>query len=238
MSGNKSNTTILGLFIFLGLFALGFLIANAALKIKEYERTVTAKGLSEHEYNANIVIWPIRFTEAANNLSVIYDALDSDVAKIKKFLLQKGIKENEISLSPPSINDKLAQQYGNETNYRFRYTAMQTLNVYSENVGLVRSVMSSLSDLGKKGIVFRSGDYDTTPQYIFTKLNTVKPKMIEEATKNARKVAEKFAADSHSKLGKIKRAYQGQFTISPRDDNNPQIKKVRVVTTVEYYLSD
>ncbi len=238
MSGTKSNTTILGLFIFLGLFALGFLIANAALKIKEYERTVTAKGLSEHEYNADIVIWPIRFTEAANNLSVIYDKLDSDVTKIKEYLINKGILENEISLSPPSINDKLAQEYGGETNYRFRYTAVQTLNVYSTNVNLVRSVMSLLSELGKQGIVFKSGDYDTSPQYIFTKLNEVKPKMIEEATKKARETAEKFAADSHSRLGKIKRAYQGQFTISPRDDNNPQIKKVRVVTTVEYYLSD
>ena len=238
MSGSKSNTTILGLFIFLGLFALGFLLANAALKIKELERTVTAKGLSEHEYNANIVIWPVRFTEAANNLPVIYEALDSDVAKIRKFLLKKGISKKEISLSPPSINDKLAQQYGEDKNFRFRYTATQTINVYSANVELVRSVMSSLSELGKQGIVFRSGDYDAAPQYLFTKLNSVKPKMIEEATKKAREVCEKFAADSKSKLGKIKRAYQGQFTISPRDNNNPQIKKVRVVTTVEYYLTD
>jgi len=62
--------------------------------------------------------------------------------------------------------------------------------------------------------------------------------MIEEATTQAREVAEKFAKDSKSRLGKIKRASQGQFSIGDRDRNNPHIKKVRVVSTIEYYLSD
>ena len=69
-------------------------------------------------------------------------------------------------------------------------------------------------------------------------LNENKPEIIEEATRKAREVAEKFSSDSQSKLGKIKKASQGQFSISDRDKNNPHIKKVRVVTTVEYYLSD
>lgn len=76
------------------------------------------------------------------------------------------------------------------------------------------------------------------PEYLFTRLNAVKPQMIEEATRQAREVAEKFAADSQSSLGKIRKASQGQFSIEPRDTNNPHIKRVRVVSTVEYYLSD
>lgn len=98
--------------------------------------------------------------------------------------------------------------------------------------------MSRLSELGKEGIVFTGGNYGSQPEYLFTRLNDVKPEMIEEATRKAREVAEKFATDSESKLGKIKRASQGQFSISTRDRNNPHIKKVRVVSTVEYYLSD
>jgi hypothetical protein len=98
--------------------------------------------------------------------------------------------------------------------------------------------MGSLSELGKKGIVFTGGNYQFQTEYIFTRLNEIKPEMIEEATRKAREVAEKFAMDSQSTLGKIKRASQGQFSISDRDKNNPHIKKVRVVSTVEYYLSD
>ncbi|WP_422490326.1 hypothetical protein [Endozoicomonas sp. ALE010] len=98
--------------------------------------------------------------------------------------------------------------------------------------------MGNLSDLGREGIVFTGGHYGSQPEYLFTRLNDVKPEMIEEATRKAREVAEKFASDSQSELGKIKRASQGQFSISDRDRNNPHIKKVRVVATIEYYLSD
>lgn len=98
--------------------------------------------------------------------------------------------------------------------------------------------MRELSDLGKKGIVFSGGNYQSQTEYLFTRLNEVKPEMIEQATRKAREVAEKFASDSKSTLGKIRKATQGQFSISARDKNNPHIKKVRVVSTVEYYLSD
>ena len=98
--------------------------------------------------------------------------------------------------------------------------------------------MTELSVLGKQGIVIRGHDYENRTEYLFTGLNDIKPDMIEEATRNARVVAEKFAADSDSSLGKIKQARQGQFSISDRDQNNPHMKKIRVVSTIEYYLSD
>jgi hypothetical protein len=94
------------------------------------------------------------------------------------------------------------------------------------------------SDLLKQGIAITGGDYRFSTQFLFTGLNDIKPQMIEEATKNARASAEKFAADSDSELGKIRTANQGQFTISDRDANTPYIKSVRVVTTVDYYLKD
>jgi len=234
---NKANVFILGFFIFLGLSTLGYLLANAAIAVKEYERTVTAKGLSEREYSADIIIWPIQFTETSNDLSQLYSSVDASSLKIKKFLQKKGINEKEISFSSPVITDKSAQQYGN-SKAEFRYAAMQTVTVYSENINSVREMMSSLSELGKSGIAFTGNNYQSQTKYIFTRLNEVKPEMIEEATKQARVVAQKFAADSQSKLGKIRKASQGQFSISARDQNNPHIKKVRVVSTVEYYLSD
>ena len=239
MSENsKFNAFILGAFIFLGLAALGYLLSNAAIKFKEYERTVTAKGLSEHEYKADIVIWPIQFNEASNDLTELYSSIETSTSEIKAFLIKNSIDPDAITFSSPSITDKSAQQYGNVSKAEFRYSAFQTVTVYSKNVEGVRKLMSALSELGKKGIVFTGGNYQTQTEYLFTKLNEVKPKMIEEATRKAREVAQKFATDSQSKLGKIKRASQGQFSITPRDKNNPHIKKVRVVSTVVYYLSD
>lgn len=238
LESSKASALIVGVFLFLGLTSLGYLLGSSAIKFKEYERTVTVKGLSEREYKADIVIWPIQFTEAGNNLQELYGSLETSTEKIRTFLEKNGINPEEITFTTPSITDKSAQQYGNQPRAEFRYTAIQTVTVYSQAIESVRKVMGSLSALGKKGIVFTGGNYQSQTEYIFTRLNKVKPEMIEEATRKAREVAEKFASDSKSRLGKIRRASQGQFSINDRDKNNPHIKKVRVVSTVEYYLSD
>ena len=149
-----------------------------------------------------------------------------------------GLPASAMSTRAPAITDKLAQQFGNQGRAEFRYSAVQTVTVYSNEVERVRTLSARLSDLGKRGIVFSGGNYGDQTEYLFTRLNDLKPEMIEEATRKAREVAEKFAEDSRSVLGKIRRARQGQFSVSPRDKNNPHIKKVRVVSTVEYYLSD
>lgn len=235
---SNRGLTIIGAAIFLGLIAFGFIIGNAAINFKEYERTVTVKGLAEEEHLADIVIWPIQFTEASNQLSNIYEQLEGSGQKIRKFLLDRGISEDEISISTPLVTDKSAQRWGGQQEAEFRFVANQTITVYSENVEKIREVMSQLADLGKQGVALSGDEYQVRPEYIFNSLNDIKPRMIEAATKEARAVAEKFAEDSNSELGKIKTAYQGQFSISPRDNNNPHIKKVRVVSTIVYYLSD
>lgn len=232
----KISAFTLGGFIFLGLAALGYLLSSAIIEFKQFDRSVTVKGLSEKALPADIVIWPIQFTSASNDLNQLYATLEVNTNKIKRHLNAHDISDAEITLASPAITDKSAQQYGNDLAPKFRYTALQTVTVYSKQIDQVRKVMSTLSELGKAGIVFIGNDYET--EYLFTRLNEIKPSMIEEATTNARAVANKFATDSNSKLGKIKQASQGQFSISARDKNNPHIKNIRVVSTVEYYLSD
>ena len=234
---NNLNAFVLGTFIFLAFTSLGYFIGNSAIKFKEYERTVTVKGLSEKEVQADIVLWPIQFTAAGNNLEDIYALIDRNTKKITEFLIAEGVDNAAISRTTPSITDRFAQQYGNQATPEFRYTATQTITVYSHDIESVRRIMGELSILGKQGIVFSRGDYQSTTEYLFTRLNEIKPEMIEEATRKAREVAEKFALDSKSTLGKIRKATQGRFSIAARDKNNPHIKKIRVVSTVEYYLS-
>ncbi len=235
---SRASALILGVCIFAGLAALGYLGGSAALDIKQFERSVTVKGLSEREYDADIVIWPIQFTSASNKLEELYGGLAVSAEKIRAFLILNGIAPEAISQGAPAITDKSAQQYSNSSGAEFRYVANQSVTVYSADIATVRRVMGALADLGKQGIAISGENYMGQTEYLFTRLNEVKPEMVEEATRNARAVAEKFAEDSGSRLGKIRQASQGQFTISDRDRNNPHIKKVRVVSTVEYYLSD
>ena len=229
---------LLGLFIFLGLAALGYLVSETALKVKGMDRIVTVKGLAEREVPADIAIWPVGFNEAGNDLEQLYADVGNKSDIIVAFLKQQGFGNDEITLSPPSVIDRQAQNYGNSNNIAFRYTASAVVTVYSRQVERVREAMKQVSGLGKRGIALAGQNYENRTQFLFTGLNALKPTMIEDATKNAREVAVKFAKDSNSTLGKIKTARQGQFTISDRDSSTPYIKKIRVVSTLEYYLSD
>jgi hypothetical protein len=233
-----TEATILGAFLCAGLVILGFLISGGVVKLRGLDRTVTVKGLSEREVPANIAIWPIKFAIADNDLAALYSVLQEKTDIIIEFLNQSGFTDDDISVSPPAITDRQAEGYLDSSKIKFRYTANSTISVYSDKVDAVRTAMKNLLELGKQGIVIAGQDYEARTEFLFTNLNEIKPAMIEEATKNARQVAEKFAKDSNSKLGKIKKARQGQFSINDRDTNTPFVKKVRVVSTLEYYLSD
>jgi uncharacterized protein len=228
----------LGIFIFLGLTALGYLVSETALKVKGMDRTVTVKGLSEREVKADIAIWPVKFDEANNDLGQLYADVERKSGIIVAFLKKHGFNGGEITVSPPSIVDRQAQNYGDANRIKFRYAASTVVTVYSHDVARVRDTMKEVVDLGKAGIALSGQNYQNRTQFLFTGLNAIKPSMIEEATTNAREVAVKFAKDSDSRLGKIKTARQGQFSISDRDSSTPYIKKIRVVSTVQYYLSD
>lgn len=235
---SKASAIILGVSLVIGMAVLGGLFRDTVLAHKRLDRSVTVKGLSEREYGADVVIWPIQFSVASNDLGQLYQSIDDQAAKVRGFLEGDGIAAAEITTALPAITDKFAQQYNANSVPEFRYTGVQSINVYSTNIDAVRAVMGKLLQLGKQGIAFTGDQYNSRTEYLFTRLNEVKPEMIEEATRNAREVAQKFAEDSDSTLGKIRSASQGQFSISDRDRNNPHIKRVRVVSTVEYYLSD
>jgi hypothetical protein len=231
------SSAALGALIAAGLAVMGWVLGSSLIRFKEYERLVSVKGLSEKEMPADVAVWPIRFTGASSDLTALYSELETDTRQILDFLAAKGFEKTEITVAAPTITDKLARDYGGNEAIQLRYTAGQTITVYTSKIDLVRASQNDIAELGKKGIAFGGQEYQRT-EYLFTKLNDVKPAMIEEATRKAREVAEKFAKDSNSRLGKIRSASQGQFTITDRDSNTPHIKNVRVVATVEYYLSD
>ncbi len=221
----------------IGLISVGLFIKSSVTSFKSYDRVVSVKGLAEMEVPANKVIWPIVYKEIGDDLSILYKTINDKNNIIKDYLKSKGLDESEISVSAPQIIDMNAERYQSQVN-KYRYNVTSVLTVSSEKVDKVRDIITGQSDLLQKGVAISAGDFQYTIQYLYTKLNDIKPVMIEEATKNARASAEKFAKDSDSKLGKIKSANQGQFTISDRDANTPHIKTVRVVSTIDYLLRD
>lgn len=226
------------LILCVGLIIMGACIADGLTSAFQSDRIVTVKGLSEREVPADKVIWPLVYKELGNDPAEMYERLATKNRKVIDFLKEKGIAEKEICESAIQVSDRQADSY-DQNNVLYRYKATSVITVTSSQVELIRKIMQSQSELMKMGIALVTEEYGTNiVKYEFTELNKIKPDMIEESTKNARATAEKFAKDSESKLGKIRSASQGQFSIDNRDSNTPYIKRIRVVSTIEYYIED
>lgn len=222
----------------LAIVVSGFALRSGIVTFKDRDRQVSVKGLAEREVKADKVTWPLVYKEMGNDPTAMYDALEHKNAAIVRFLKAGGVTDAEISINPPAITDRQANDYADNSQIS-RYKATSVITVTSANVDKVRALMRRQGELMKQGIPIISEEYgDNRIVYEFTGLNAIKPAMVEEATKNARSTAEKFAADSQSKVGKISHASQGQFSIEDRDATTPYIKNVRVVITMDYQLED
>ncbi len=232
------NFRVEAIILSIGLLLLGVFIERGFSEFAGRDRSVNVKGLAEMEVPADKVTWPLVYKSLGNDLNALYEEIKRSNRTITEFLKEKGLTDKEININAPVIVDMKAERYGNNQDSPYRYNVTTVITVTSNKVDLLRGLITEQGELLKRGIAITTGDYQYNIQYEYTGLNTIKPQMIEEATKNARQAAEKFAKDSESTLGKIRHANQGQFSISDRDPNTPHIKKVRVVTTIDYSLED
>lgn len=217
----------------LGLLSVGAFIKAGIDNFSNRDRQVSVRGLSERTVEADYVTWPIQYRVAGDNLLSLYDQVTSNNATIVSFLTGNGISKEDISINPPDTYNASANQYGS-SNFQYKYALDCTVTVATENVAKVRELLNRQSELLKEGIPY-SNSYIN---YEYRNLNEIKPEMIADATKAAREAAQKFAADSDSKIGKMKTATQGQFSIDDLSSSTPYLKKVRVVSYIVYYLED
>lgn len=217
----------------------GFLIGNMHKTGAKYDRFVQVKGLSEKEVKADLAVWPLNIVLTGNDLKSLKSDIDNQNKIVYDFFIGQGFNSNEISKGLVNISDALANQYNyNTQGTEFRYLAKSEFTVRTTDIGKLKKALSESLELMSKGILLGSKNTWQPIEYIFTGLNGIKPIMIEEATKNAREVAQKFARDSESQVGGIKIARQGLFSINNRDQNTPEIKIVRVVSTIDFQLED
>lgn len=234
---NISTGVKQALILALGIIVLGDSVNSGLKSLAGKDRKVVVKGLAEKEVEADKVTWPIVSKEIGNDLPELYQTINNTTGTIRKFLLQNGLKAEEISVNAPVVIDLNAERYGDNRN-PYRYNITSIITVTSSNVKLVRSIIARQGELLKKGVAIVDGGYENPVKYEFVAFRQMKPKMMQEAIENAEQTATQFAENSKSQIDKIMNADQGQFSIEDRDSNTPYIKKVRVVTTVTYSLKD
>lgn len=246
-----SSNILSGIFLFLGLVAVAAALGVVGIKVfdglkyfRSYDRYVTVKGLATEDVRADLAVWSVNFTVTGDDLPAAQAQLEENAGKVTSYLKTNGIAPENIRLQNIVVADKQAQTYSGETGSGPRYVLSQAFIVRTTDIDAMLKATQNVSDLVKQGVVLGqpNGGWNPAPQYLFTKLNDIKPNMIAQATKNARASAEQFAKDSGQKVSNIRSANQGVFEILARDpaipENETPDKTVRVVSTVEYYLAE
>lgn len=217
----------------------GFFIGNMHKTGKKYDRYVQVKGLSEKEVEATLAVWPMNIMLTGNDLSSIRGNIEKQRETVISFFHGQGFTDREITEGMVNITDVRANVYdASWQNKPYRYMATFELTIRTGDIEKLQLAQTESLEMLSEGILLGSKNEWRPVEYIYTGLNDLKPSMIEEATKNAREVAEKFARDSNSEVGEIRVARQGLFTINDRDVNTPQVKIVRVVSTIDFQLKD
>ena len=234
---NNTRSWILGLSFIVGMTVAALVAGNTIRKVKRMEEFVTVKGLSEREVPADLAIWRVSFTVSANDLGTLQKFIQDGRQTVYTFLNEQGFEASEISNAPPGITDSQAATNDSEIAKRpVRYQADITVLLRTGKVPKLKTALETCDKLVQQGIVLSGDNYNSKPQFLFTGLNGIKPDMIQEANRNARTAADRFAADSGSPVGAIRHAVQGPFEVNDVDPSTPDRKTVRVVTTVDFYM--
>ena len=99
----KENRIIASALIAVGILCMGWFIKAGIDNFANKDRKVTVKGLAEREVPADKVTWSIGTKVTGNDLPMLYENINTQTDKIKKFLGQNGLEEKEITVNPPSI---------------------------------------------------------------------------------------------------------------------------------------
>jgi len=217
-----------------GLMVGGFALGDGLRRAHRADRAVTVRGLAERNVIADLATWTIAYSATAGDLAGAQAGVDRDTVQIRAFFKDLGFPGD--ALQPTGVNVSQSSDQGVT-----RYTVRQRISLRSNDIKRAEAAVRRQFDLVKRGVMLDEG---SGMAYTFTRLNDIKPAMVAEATRDARAAAEQFAKDSGSQVGAIKSATQGYFSIDSRDGDSgggwgvadTPYKKVRVVTTVDFYL--
>jgi len=237
---------IVGVCLVVGLTTAGYFIGRGTARFKAEVRTVTVKGLVEKEVQADEAVWTLSLRRASDDLKDAHAKISADREAVLAFLQKQGFKDTEIVRQPTRTIDKLAREYGQQQGTdRFRYVVTSAIVVRTANIAQVQRSLGSTEELLKAGVVLDGEGSAANPRYVVSKFNELRPQLLAEATKNARAIAQQFAADSGAEVGKIHSANQGMIQIFGSDGNDESgpysptstpVKKIRVVSTFEFEL--
>lgn len=214
----KSTGIVISIVAAIGLLASAFVLANAYKYKYRVNNTINVTGNAKKDFESDIVKWTASYSRKSMDLSEASEQLKRDRELVKSFLIQRGIKENEILFNAVNILKDFSyhtDERGNSYNTFSGYSLTQMVSIESKDLDKVDNASREISTLISQGVELSSN----SPNYYYSKLEDLKLSLIAEASQNAKARAENIAKESGSSLGELIKADLGIFQITGQNDN-------------------
>ncbi|MFN4910065.1 MAG: SIMPL domain-containing protein [Flavobacteriales bacterium] len=207
------------LMISLAVMGTGLILGKSYLSKGKPDPKIKVIGKGEETFDSDLIVWNASFSRNDFDLKLAYATLNQDLNMLKLYLKSKGVSDKDIIIEAANIE----KQYSNEVDADGKiisttfngYNITQNVKVQSKNVNLIERVSREVSELINAGIELDS----KAPEYYYTKMADLKLKMIEKATTDARKRAEKIAENGGGSLGNLNQADMGVFQITAENSS-------------------
>jgi hypothetical protein len=232
---NRNLILVAAAILAVGIVVGGYLLGDGIRRARMADRAVTVRGLAERNVTADLATWTISLSAQDTDLAAARNAVEEDARTLNAFFRRTGFRPEDLSDAGATVSQFYDSNRGVNS-----ITVRRQFQLRTSDVGRARQAYARQFELIRDGVAIDEG---SSMVYSFTRLNDVKPAMIADATRDARRGAEQFARDSGNDVRGIRSATQGYFSITARDGDDNEgsgrdspYQKVRVVTTIEFYL--
>ncbi|MGQ0540718.1 MAG: SIMPL domain-containing protein [Blastocatellia bacterium] len=215
--------------------AVGLVLSSLVLgwsytSSKKGEDAITVTGSARKRIKSDLVVWNAGVSTQASQLSDAYKQIADYIPRIKKYLIDKGIPEQQITISSITTTTlKRTDQMGRETSEITGYSLKQQVSVTSNDVDKIAQVSREATELINQGILLES----SSPSFYYTRLGDLKIEMLGEAARDAKTRADKIADSTSSSIGSIRSARMGVMQITAPESTEVSDYGVNDTSSIE-----
>jgi hypothetical protein len=235
----------LPLFFGLALLAIAVVVGSLFIAggIRDRNRTdlITVTGSAKARIVSDYIVWDAALTGQGSSPAAASAQLAAWTSRVQSFFRHEGVVAEELTVEP--ISTESPGSIDENGNRITRYRLTRSFEIRSSRVAAIATLAERSSSLLAQGVPLAADP----PQYVYTKLPGLRPRLLAAATRDAQARARVLVAASGAKLGNLRGVNVGVFQISSPNstdvsdygvyDTTTLRKDVTAVVNVTFALS-
>jgi hypothetical protein len=202
----RERLPLIGGFALLGLaIGLGAVVLADGIRDRNRSEAITVTGSAKARIVSDYMVWRASVTSQGSTPQGALPRLSQWSDQVRSFLGAQGAQSSEITENPIStetLTDDEERVVG--------YKLTRSFEVRSSRVAAVAGIVSESQSLLAEGVPLQA----EPPQYVYTKLAELRPRLLAEATRDAKTRAQVLVDATGGRLGGLRDVNVGVFQVT------------------------